>query len=69
MFSVIGPGPLDEKDATIGAGFKCLISLVPSIVALGFLYIYIYYCIYLVNVEDNKFIKLGKLIIISLDYN
>lgn len=68
---MIGPGPLDEKDATIGAGFKCLISLVPSIVALGFLYIYIYiyYCIYLVNVEDNKLIKLGKLIIISLDYN
>lgn len=37
MFSVRVPGPLEEKDATTGAGLNPLTSLAPSIVALGFL--------------------------------
>lgn len=31
------PGPLEEKDATTGAGLKSLISVAGSIVAVGFL--------------------------------
>lgn len=37
MFSVSPPGPLEEKDATTGAGLSPFISVVVSIVALGFL--------------------------------
>lgn len=31
------PGPLEEKDATTGAGLEPLISVAASIVAVGFL--------------------------------
>jgi hypothetical protein len=37
MFSVRLEGPLDEKDATIGAGLYLETSVVGRIVAVGFL--------------------------------
>lgn len=42
MFSVRLEGPLDENDATIGAGLYLGISIVGRIVAVGFLVEFMY---------------------------